>query len=313
MRISLGLASLAAALSATLVAAPAPAAPGDLDPGALSRGADAKVPYAVGSTVIDGGSRIAVDGTYALVLGRSGDAVVVQTDRAVLRVTPDRQRRIARIGDGVEARLSEDGTDLVLARIASRTGRTTVRVLNATTGAREASHVFRRYAVALAARHGRVVLTASSPTRTFSWNSRTDAVRRIAGRSGGAVNIGADRLGTLTGDPYQGGCYVVSSLRHPRHVLWRSCSEGVMSFSPGGSRMVTTHLLADGLGPGEVWQRTVDGGRLVAHHSAYWFGSVRWESDRALLLEAHTQRRWAVVRCVRDDCERASRIRRSRM
>ncbi|MBZ5736976.1 hypothetical protein [Nocardioides mangrovi] len=308
MRISLGILTLVTALTAAL-ASPVAAAPGDLHPARLPRGDDPKIPYVVGSTVIDGKERIEIDGHWALVLGRSGDALVVQTDRRVLRVTGDRQRRIARLSDGAQVLLSEDGSDLVIGRIASRTGRTTVRVLDPESGAERAREVFSKYVVPLGARGGRVVMTASAPTRTFSWNHRTGDVRRIVGRSGGTVNVGADRLGTLTGDPYNGGCYVVSSLRHPRRELWRSCEEGVMSFSPDGSRMVTMDILADGLGPGRVWVRATDGGRLVARYSAYWFSSVQWETDRALLLDTHTPKRWATLRCVAKDCERASRVR----
>lgn len=312
MRSSLGLLGLAAALvAAPILASPATAARGDLRPAALERGADPKVPYVVGSTVIDGDRRVTIDGSYATILGRSGDSLVVQTERRVVRVTGGKQRRVTRVGESAQVLLSEDGADLVVTRINSRSGRTAVRVLDSTTGTERAKAAFTKYAVPLAARGGRVVITASAPTRTFVWNHRTDAVRRVIGRSGGAVNMGADRLGTLTGNPYEGGCYVVSSLSHPRQQLWRSCDEGVMSFSPDGSRMVTTDILADGLGPGRVWVRGTDGGRLLARYSAYWFSNVQWETDTALLLDTHTEKRWAVVRCERDDCERASRLRHS--
>lgn len=320
MRTVLGILTLAAALAAAPVltapagAAPmAPAAaPGDLHPGALPRGDDPKVPYVVGTTVVDGDTRIRIDGDYAALLGRSGEALVVETDGKVLRVTAEDQERVARLRNGAEALLSEDGEHLVVSRI-GRHGRTNVRVLDATTGDRLAARKFTKYAVALAAAGDRVVLSASAPARTFWWDHDSGTVRRIVGRIGSVADIGANRLSTLTGDPYQGGCSVVTTLRRPIQRLWRSCREAAMSFAPDGGRMATTHILADGLGPGKVWLRRTDGGRLLASYSAYWFGTVQWETNRALLLDTHTKKRWATLRCVRHDCERASKIRKERL
>jgi hypothetical protein len=71
------------------------------------------------------------------------------------------------------------------------------------------------------------------------------------------------------------------------------------------------HILADGLGPSEVVARTTRGGKKAATYRSYYFGSITWENNRALLLEAHTKKRTAIVRCEAADCERASGVRRS--
>jgi len=41
----------------------------------------------------------------------------------------------------------------------------------------------------------------------------------------------------------------------------------------------------------------------------FFFGLVSWETARALLLQTNGPRKSALVRCVRADCERASRVR----
>jgi hypothetical protein len=118
-------------------------------------------------------------------------------------------------------------------------------------------------------------------------------------------------VATYTRDPYRNGCTVVTSLSDPGTRLWRSCDERVATFSPDGRRMTTISLLADGLGPAELWLRRA-GGRLLVHYSTPgWFGAQRWETDRALLLDTVGARKQAVVRCEGADCERASDLRRA--
>lgn len=314
MRTSLGIPSLAALpLAALLLVAPAAAAPDDpgaIRPGALHRGADVRVPHVVGTTLVDGDTRMRIDGDYALLLGWSGDSYVVESDNRILRVQPAEQRVVKRIRDGSQALLSSDGARLVVTRIGPRE-KTTVRVLSARTGREQASGRFAGYVTALAADRSRVVLSASAPARTFWWDPATDRRQRIVARSGSYADVGANRLSTLTGDPYRGGCAVVTTLRRPVRQLWRSCDEMAFEFSPNGSRMATAPIYADGLGPGTLWLRKSDGGRKLATYRASWFSDVQWESNRALLLGVHTRRNWAEVRCVRADCERASKLRKN--
>jgi len=302
---------LALATLLALVAAPATAAAPSVEvrPGALPRGADARLPHLAGDTITDGDLRVpAPPGSY--LLGRSGDAYVVVSETGIVRVSRDGATdRLARPAPDAQPTLSRDGRHVVLVRT-SDDGRSRFRVLDAVTGDVVATRTFSGYASVLAADDGRLVLTASAPDRTQWWSFLSDATARIAGRLGGAADIRADRLATFTGDPYDGGCTVVTSLRHPTDVLWRSCDEAVARFSPDGRRMATMHILTDGLGPDEVHARRTSGGAEIATYTAYWFGTVEWETNRALVLDAHTQRRSALVRCVAGACERASAIRR---
>lgn len=302
---------LGAAIAA-LVAAPALAAPAPtivIKPAQLERGEDSTVPRMAGDrTIVDGDTRIELDEPGYL-LGESGEEYVVASFPQILRVSADgTTEEVARYGKAGDPMLSSDGADVLISRLVR--SRTMIRVIDSSTGEQISRGRFSRYAAVLDAYDSRAVLTATSPQRVLSWNYRSGAVKQVVRRGAGTADIVADRLATLTGDVYQGGCAVVSQLTRPRHVLWRSCEEIPISFSPNGKRMVTVHLLTDGLGPGTVRLRTARG-KLIATYEAYYFGSIDWETNRSLLLDAHTRRHAAVVRCDGADCERASGIRKS--
>ncbi|GAB3197231.1 hypothetical protein GCM10027062_08510 [Nocardioides hungaricus] len=305
------LATLCGALAAPAPAAPTPAAAPTIEikPTQLPRGENSRVPWLVGDRVIvDGDTRIELaDPGY--LLGRSGTAYLVVSTGRLLRVRADgTTRRIARLSVADGPVLSGDGDRVVVNRTVRRHSR--IRVLDARTGRQIVSRDFPRYTGVLDVDGGRAVLFSMAPARTLWWNFVADTTRPILRRGAGAADIGADRLSTFTGDPYQGGCTVVSSLRRPRQVLWRSCEDRPIAFSPNGRRMVTTDILSDGLGPGEVTARTTKGGKRLAAYRTYWFGAIAWETDRALLMDANTRRRAATVRCVVAECERASAVRR---
>ena len=302
------LATLSGALTAPAVAAPAPTI--DIKPAHLPRGEDSGVPRMVGDkTIVDGDTRIEL-ARPSYLLGTSGDEYVVASYPRILRVAADgTTERVTRYGGAADPRLTADGEDVLISRVVR--GRSVIRVVDSETGDEITTRRFHGYVGVLDADESRAVLTGTSPERTLWWNYRSGATKRIVGRGGGSADIRADRLATLTGDPYEGGCTVVSRLSRPRVVLWRSCEEIPIAFSPNGRRMVTVFLLSDGLGPGEIDARTTKGGKRIATYRSYYFGSITWETNRALLMEAHTKRRTAVVRCVVADCERASGIRRS--
>lgn len=303
--------ALVAALTA-LVAAPAVAAAPTIQikPAELSRGENSSVPRMVGDKIIvDGDTRIELEEPGYL-LGRSGDEYVVASFPHLVRVSTDGSTdRITRFGGAAEAQLTSDGSEILISRIVQ--GRSIIRVIDSTSGDEIANRRFEGYVGVLDAAESRAVLTGTSPDRTLWWNYRSDATKRIVGRAGGTADIAADRLATLTGDPYEGGCTVVTKLTRPRAVLWRSCEDIPVAFSPNGSRMATVYLLSDGLGPGEVTARRTDGGKKLATYRAYYFGAIDWETDRALIVDAHTKTREATVRCVVAECERASAVRKS--
>lgn len=310
--------ALAATTVVLLLAAAAPAAAvpeTELRPARLERGPDVAIPHLEGKTVVDGDVRVQIDAGLVRFLGTSGDDYVVGASNRtgggnyrVLRVSAD--GAISTVLTDVpiwELVLSADGTQIADARYFHRRGTTRIRVYDATTGERTARRAVKGSASVLDMDEGRMVVGAWGPNRTFWWNVTSDATRRIADQPGYAANIRADRLATVTKDPYRGGCSVVSTLQ-PRERLWKSCDERVDAFSPNGRRMATIHILSDGLGPSDAWLRKA-GGSLLAHYSTGYFGQIWWETNTALLLDANGTKRAATVRCVVADCERASDLR----
>lgn len=300
--------------AAPVYAASAASAPTvELKPGLIPRGADIAIPHMEGRVIVDGDTRIRVHARQVDLLGKSGSAYVVHTSAKdgyskgrTLRVRPDGSTVVLSRHDATaEVALTDDGAHVVRVRTLPRE-RTAVRAIDARTGSVVASRAFRGWVFPLDASGGRVLLSSWSPARTLWWNFLSDATGVAAHRTGGAADITADRLGSYTGDPYAGGCYVVSSLRHPSRVLWRSCGERAVAFSPDGRRVATVGIVDDGLGPSVVNVRRVKHGAALAHYTTKWFGELRWESSTALLLDANGERKAATVRCVLTDCERAS-------
>ncbi len=307
-----GVALLLAAPASAFASASVPTT--ELNPGSLPRGEDVAIAHMEGQVVVDGDTRIRVHGARVELLGTSGSAYVVHVSAEdgyskgrTLRVEADGSTLVLSRHDATaDLRLADDGDHLVRARTLPHE-RTAVRVIDARTAEVVASRVFHSWVFTLDATAGRVVLSSWTPVaRTVRWDFGSDTVRVIVHRTGGVADIGTDRLGSYTGDPYAGGCYVVSSLRHPADVLWRTCGERAVAFSPDGLRVATVGILDDGLGPSQVTVRRVSKGAVLARYAARWFGEVRWESDTALLLDANGERKSATVRCVLTDCERAS-------
>lgn len=307
---------LLAGVALLLAAAPASASvpTTEINPGALPRGEDIALPHMEGRVIVDGDTRVRVDAPRVVLLGTSGDGYVVHTSGKdgysrgrAFRVEPDGSTQLlARHTTAADLLLTDDGDHLVRARTLPKE-RTSVLVVDARTGDEVATRVFHRWVFSLDGDDGRVVLSSWTPVaRTVWWDFESGTVRSIVGRTGGVANVGADRLGSYTGDPYAGGCYVLSTLSDPTDVLWRSCGERAVAFSPDGRKVALVGILDDGLGPTQVTVRRVSGGTVLARYATSWFGGVRWESNDALLLDANGKRKSATVRCVLTDCERAS-------
>ena len=311
------LTAVAATVLTLLLAAAAPAAAVPetvLRPAELKRGPDIAIPHLEGRTVVDGDVRIKVDAPRVDLLGPSGNDYVVGTSNAdgsarfrVLRLTPSGDRTVLLRGVPIwDLVLAADGTQIANATF-SRSRGTRVRVFDATDGAVQADRRFKGSVSVLDLDEQRMVLGGWGPNRTFWWNTRSNATRQVSDRPGYEASIRADRVASYTRDPYRGGCSVVTTLRG-RDPLWRSCSQRVATFAPGGTRMATIHILTDGLGPRDVLLRKPHG-KVLAHYSARWFGALDWESDRKLLLDTNGAEKSATVRCVVADCERASDLR----
>jgi hypothetical protein len=305
------LAATVAGLTALVVTATASAATPttEIKPGALPRGSDMAIPHLEEKTVVDGDVRIRVRGAVVRLLGKSGASYVVSTlnrrgtSGRLLRYAADGGRTLLAEGDVFGARLSSDGLRVVASDY--RGEDTVLQVRSVATGQVEAERRFRRFPNVLDALGDRVLLGAWG-RGTLSWDLSTGSVVRLTKRVGGAASLKDDLLSSYTTDPYNGGCMVVSRISETGDDLWKSCQERVESFAPGGRRMVTVHILSDGIGPNEASVRTVNG-RLVGRYTVQgWFGALTFETSRALLLETNGKRQATTVRCVRDDCERAA-------
>jgi hypothetical protein len=279
--------------------------------GDLPRGAGPAVPRVLGTTIVDGDAVVAVDAREVQLLGVSGEEYVVATwaDRrsAVERVAADGSRRTVLDRVPYSVVLSNDGSRLVATRTPTLR-RTVVAVLDATTGDVLLRRTFGGGASVLDADAGTVVVGQETPARTWSWETGSDTVARLADRYGYAADIAADRLAVLTGPTWKGGCSVLSSLSAPGRVRWRSCDHAVLAISPDGRRVGTTAIYVDGpLGSIDV--HTDRGRRVATYRSAYSLGLVDWEDERTALMTVGDRRgRSALVRCRVAECERASRI-----
>lgn len=314
-----GLLGLAAgvALPAATAAAPTTPSTTEIRPATLDKGPAGLVPHVDGHALVVGERRYLFDEHEVQFLGMSGGDYVVgiylqgrPRSHKVVRVTADDDRTVVLRGESVpELTLASDGEQVFRPTYRFERKNTVLRAWSSHDGTLVAARKVRGYAHVLDAFDGDAVVSASMPNRTFWWDLAADTARRITDRSGYEADVQLDRLAVLTGDPYQGGCSVVSTLTAPGERLWRSCRQAVQDFSPSGDRVVTTHLLADGLGPSEYQLRRTTG-RLVHTYTAYYFGEALWESDDTLLLHAYGNQKNAWVRC--DDagaCERTSRLR----
>jgi hypothetical protein len=308
------LAVLCTALAAgAALAVPAQAATPtvELQPDRLTRGPDIAIAHVEDGVLVDGARRVDLPGTDAELLGASGDAWVASTWRTNA-VGETRSRRIVRVeADGsirellrpLEVHgttLSEDGSHL----LAVGGGRTSqVTVWSAVDGTEIASRTFRRYPEVVTA-DGRKVLVRTVE-RLQWWRVGRDSVRTVTRGLTGQASIAHDLLVTYTKDPYLGGCTRLARLSRPGTTVWRSCRDRVAAFSPDGTQMLTFHILTDGLGPGEVRLRELDGTRLATYRTN-WFSGWEWESPGTVLLDANGARKYAVVRCALADCEDAT-------
>jgi hypothetical protein len=288
-----------------------------LHPARLDRGPDTRLLHAERRVIVDGDRRVRVHTPDRIsLLGRTGrQYVVVAFDRSyehwqVLRVKRSGETvRLARgrrfVPDPV---LSADGSHVALMSMIGR--RTRIKVVDTGSGEVLRDRRFRG-AVEIEDYGTRRLLLdrfAFGRTSTFWWNPHNNRQHRITGKAAYIADIAADRLGVITRDNVDGLCQKVVRLSRPRHTLWSSCTERALAFSATGRRMVTTNIYSDGLGPRVVQVR---GRRGAVQHTyrAGYFGFLRWEDDRHLLMEVGGSRTTAAVRCdASGDCELGSRL-----
>lgn len=324
MRTTMLRGALAALTVTALVGAVAPAATAAPDrtlrPARIERGPAVTALHMRGHTIVDPvrDRKVRVTGfertwllgrhrnTYLVLAGDEGLA-----NWQLLRVRPDGEPRALRSGRryAPEMVLSADGSHVALWRTAHRSDRTRITVVHSRTGDVLRSRWFRGFPSVADYGPRRLVLSrwGRHHSNTSWWNPHNNVRRPIIANPSGLVDIEADRLTYYDGDPYQGGCQHVVRLSAPDEEVWQSCEDRVFAFSPHGRRMVTGHILTDGLGPNEVRLRGARG-RLLATFHAQWFGFLHFENERRLLVEAVGKRYIAAVRCTPEDCERVSKL-----
>lgn len=297
--------------AALAVPAQAAAPSVELQPQRLARGADIAVPHIEDGDFVDGVRRIELPGTVARIIGQSGDAWLVGTNN----VDRQRNRRVVRVeADGTVVDvlrdidtstviLSADGSTLAWQAFVSRGRKVITYVASAADGELLGRKGPGRYVSLLDVDATRVVISGND--RVFQWKFRSGRSRTIVKKAGGMASIEHNLLSIYTKDPYLGGCSKVVTLSKPRVKHWRSCRDRVAAFSPDGTQMLTFHLLTDGLGPGEIHLREIDGTRLATYTTS-WFGGWGWESPGTVLLEVNGKRKSATVRCTVTACDNAT-------
>ncbi|MCP3421083.1 hypothetical protein [Nocardioides pinisoli] len=312
----LGALATATSLAASALAPAQAATPTvELQPQQLTRGADIAVPHVEdgrwGDVFVDGARRVELPGRVARVIGRSGDSWLVGTNN----VDRKRNRRVVRVAadgsvtdvlrniDPSTVIVSADGSTLAWQRFVSKGRKVITYAARASDGETLGAKGPTGYVDLLDVDAEKVVL--GSDSRTFAWSFSRGRTRTLAKGMSGDADLALDLLTTWTEDPYLGGCMVVSRLSRPGAEIWRSCRDRVAAFSPDGTQMLTFHKLTDGLGPGEIHLRRIDGTRLATWTTG-WFGSWQWESAGAVLLGVNGQRKSATVRCTLDACENAT-------
>lgn len=290
-----------------------------LYPGSLARGADTPLLHMAEEVIVDGSTRVSVRGVPNVwLLGRIDRDYLIQSAAAdfsrytVQLVHRNGDRRVLqRFGDQTTVSVSADGRHLALAT--PDRPNTRIRVVETRSGELVRRRTFASYGAEVSDYGVRRMVVTGLRNRTFWWDPVTNQLSLIVARPASA-DISADRLVVRVPHPkvsYQ-ECQRTVRLSRPSVVLWRSCRDTPLTFSPDGSRMVTLYIESDGIGPDVVQVRRQGGKVLRTYRAPLYFGFIEWETNRRLLLQPVGKRYVAAVRCdIAGGCRRASRLYRS--
>lgn len=286
-------------------------------PAQLERGPSTTLLHMQEEVIVDGGLRIPVHGpAHVWLMGRIGRDYLVNTASAdferytVQLVEPNGDRRVLqRFGDRTTVTNSADGRHLALTTLVKHDTR--IRVVLTRSGRLVRQRTFHAYGAEISD-YGvkRMVLTGVRGGRTLWWNPVTNRFTLIVPRPARA-DIEADRVVVLVHNPDAPylDCQKTVRLSEPNDVLWRSCRDIPISFSPNARRMLTMDIRTDGIGPATIQVRKQNGKLLRTYLAPMWFGFTEWESNSDLLLQPIGKKYAAAVRCdLRDGCEQASRL-----
>lgn len=288
-----------------------------LFPGQLQRGPDTSLLRMEEEVIVDGDLRIPVEGpAHMWMMGRIGRGYLISAADAeferysVQLVRRDGERRVLeRFGQRTSATPSADGRHLALTTWVRRTTR--IRIVRTRTGDVVRDRTFASIGAEVSDYgHRRLVISDIRGGGTYWWTPATNRLRLIVPKPARA-DISADRLVVMLWGkaPLYEDCQKTVRLSRPSEVIWRSCRDVPLTFSPDATRMVTMDIRTDGIGAGELRVRKAHGGLLQSYRAPMWFGFAEWESDTELLLQPVGRHHLAAVRCdVRRGCERASRL-----
>lgn len=162
--------------------------------------------------------------------------------------------------------------------------------------------------------NGRVLLTRGVNRSTLAWyRPGTNKTRKIGSVAGWArfADPGINVIGLSAGQGHS--CFDVRRFKAPRKRLWRLCGgKGIQNgiwFSPDGKRAMTTESIHGRPKPETVYVRRVSDGKVIREFKAARFGSLAWENNRTIVVEAAAHSQAARVRCtVGGKCKRVSRL-----
>lgn len=318
------LAGLAALTLATTLAGtatgPAEAAAGAfpdknrIDPASVPTGPAPTTLHTEGRSIIDGGDTVDTTLPGRLqILGRFGSSYIVHTrndddgTQALWRVRKDGSAlRLRDLDDrtGEEIRLGSYGNRIAYTEeLAGRPFRTRVFVLRSGDGSVVDSRLLRGH-VEVVDFAAKVLLTGIQPKRTVWYLANRDEITVRRGLELLSADIGLKRAVVKVKDlvnGWDGVCLVYAPLSRPRQQLWRSCTDRPLSFSPDGTRMVTTFIGSDGPGTGKLQVRVAETNKVLATlRTGGFFVQPYWEGNRSFLVHTWNKGKAAILRVSRD-------------
>lgn len=326
--VTAALAAFAVALTATQGAA-APAAPERADrvlvsPEQVPRGQKTSLSVVVGDYIVAGQRRVEVRAPRWNLVGESGTGwVIVAYDRdygdaRVVRVGASGAQSVLVPNAGFETvSLTSDGRYLLRREVLTGGGRlrSQLRVMDATTGELRGSHRFAGVREVLDIDDAWAAVSGGGSQPSVWWKFATAQVRTLDKRRAFFADLSEGLISYGKGDPYRGGCSFLAQAPQPGQAsrpgldMFRSCDWSVVAVAPGGARVLTIPNTTDGIGPHLAQLRVAESGRVLkTYRAASYFGRVAFESPREAILDTHSRRYAAPVRCVLADCERAGQL-----
>jgi hypothetical protein len=315
-----GVAALALAVSlAGTATGPAEAAAGAfpdknrIDPASVPTGPAPTTLHTEGRSIIDGSDTVVTTLPGRLqILGRASSSYIVLTrnddgTQTLWRVSPDGSAlRLRDLDDrtGEEIRLGTYGYRIAYTRdLPGRPFRTRLFVLRSGDGSVVDSRLLRGH-VEVVDFASKVLLTGIQPVRTLWYLANRDEVTVRRGLDLLSADIERKRAVVKVKDQvhgWDGVCLVYAPLPRPGQQLWRSCTDRPLSFSPDGTRMVTTFIGADGPGTGKLQVRVAETNRVLATlRTGGFFVQPYWEGNRSFLVHTWHKGKAAILRVSKD-------------